>query len=225
MTSSSDPGSVASSVDQNVGFHFTLSSNLSYRRPPGCLSLHVGYVLHPGVFADPYELDQRAESYAYTIGAMPDLERPVSAVEDHDTLLRLDLQLPSDAEGAIEVALPLHGRYGLPSSELREEAYAVVYVPPPQAFWQCREGQGALCDAPVISQLTCFASDIYAIPLTTAPPAKDIPLLIPVGSSDDLVLVESGTTITVLAVFCYMALVFSKVHNRFINHLYQSKRE
>ncbi|GJE97038.1 PIG-X [Phanerochaete sordida] len=205
------PGTVASSVDDNVGFHFTHDTTLTWRRPPGCHALHVDYILPPDVFADPYELDLRADDYTYTIDAYPDLERPVSAVEQRNTRLRLDVKLPSDvehAEGVTEVALPLHGRYGLPSSRPRGEAYAVAYVPPPQAFWECGKGQ-----------------DIFTIPLASAPSAKDVPLVIPIGLSDDLAFVQTGTALTVLAVFCYMAFVFSKVHNRLGIRLYQSKRE
>ncbi|EKM55806.1 uncharacterized protein PHACADRAFT_93850 [Phanerochaete carnosa HHB-10118-sp] len=208
MTSIEDTASIASSVDSNVGFHFTHNTRLVWRRPSGCHALYVEYILPPGIFADPYELDLRADSYTYSIDTQPDLERPVSAVEYRSTLLRLDVKLPSDAEGVIQVALPLHGRYGLPSSAPLEEAYAVAYVSSPDAFWQCREGQ-----------------DIYAIPLTTMPPAQDIPLLIPVAISDDLALVEAGTVLSVLAVFCYAAYIFSKVHNRFTVRLHQSKRE
>ena len=67
--------------------------------------------------------------------------------------------------------------------------------------------------------------DGQAISLTTIAPAQGIPLLVPVGLSDDLPFVETGTALSVLVVFGYLAVVFSRVHSRLVNGLYQSKRE
>lgn len=63
------------------------------------------------------------------------------------------------------------------------------------------------------------------VPLMIASPVKAIPLLAPVGLSDDLQSVEVGTAFSVLVVFSYLAYTFYKVHSRVINHLHQSKEE
>lgn len=138
MSVHSQAGNISSSVDHNVGWHFTLSSRIAYNRPPGCETLHVDCTLPHGIFVDPYELDLRSESYTYSIDTVPDLERPASAVPAQSTALRLHVAPPLiEKEGMVELALPLHARYGNPSSEVREEAYMAVHLPPPTAFWSC----------------------------------------------------------------------------------------
>ena len=149
------PGNVSSSLDHNIGFHFTYSSKLAYHRPPQCSELVVDYLLPRGLFADPYELDLRSDSYSYATDIMPDLERPVSAVAEGDTALRLRLNPSSISDsGLVEISLPLHARYGDISESAREEAYAKLFLPFPQAFWHC-PNQGVSYVAVHLQVLTC----------------------------------------------------------------------
>ncbi|KIP02661.1 hypothetical protein PHLGIDRAFT_45244, partial [Phlebiopsis gigantea 11061_1 CR5-6] len=99
---------------------------------------HLAYALPRGVFVDPYELDQRAHLYTYTLRAPPDLEKPLSAVDDGDAELQVHVAPASVGDrGEIHVELPLHARYGRPAHQPRDEAYSVVRMSPPTAVWRC----------------------------------------------------------------------------------------
>ena len=221
------PGNLSSTLDQHIGFHFSLATVLLYHRPAHCSSLHLHYVLPHGLFVDPYELDLRTDAYTYSLSASPDLERPVSAVEHHETSLQLTLA-PSAVKdhGRLELAVPIHGRYGLPSYGPREEAYMALKLPPPTAFWRCGEsGTSFPCFLPVLLRLTFAAIDHTIVPLVTSSPLQDIPLLVPVGMAEDVGFVEGGTALTVLFVSAYLLYVFSRVYSRLANDVYESKKE
>ncbi|KAJ6459733.1 hypothetical protein C8R47DRAFT_933168, partial [Mycena vitilis] len=79
-------------------------------------SLHLHYVLPRIVFVDPYELTNRADVYPFKYDGPSNIERSVfalSAAEDD-----VDAELPPTvahslpADGALEVEVPLHVRYG-----------------------------------------------------------------------------------------------------------------
>lgn len=73
--------------------------------------------------------------------------------------------------------------------------------------------------------LTTSAVDYNVVPLVTSSPIQDIPLLIPVGLSGDLRFVESGTALSVLFVFAYLAYIFSKVYRRLANDVYDESKK
>ena len=161
MADHAQPGNVSSAIDHHVGFHFSLTSTLSARPPSGCDQLCLDYTLPHGLFADPYELDLRSDTYSYAMDTVPDLERPVSAVPTGDTLLRLHVNPSLTHSDAVEISLPLHARYGYLSNGDREEAYARLFLPSPHAFWRC-PGRGRLhrhqCLAP-LRRLRSFKTD------------------------------------------------------------------
>lgn len=199
------PANLSSRLDHHAGFHFTLATAVAYDRPAACSGPHLAYALPRGVFVDPYELDQRAHLYTYTLRAPPDLEKPLSAVDDGDASLQVHVAPASVGDrGEMHVELPLHARYGRPAHQPRDEAYAVVRMSPPTAVWRCGES---------------------ALPLELLSPAPDLPMYVPVGVIDDLEVVEAGTALAVLAAFAYLAAVFYTVHRRLVNRLYAGKEE
>jgi GPI mannosyltransferase 1 subunit X len=225
MADHDHPGNVSFSVDHNVGFHFLLNSKLVFERPSRCKTLCLDYALPPGLFADPYELELHNDAYTYEIDAMPDLERPVFAVEASNTLLHLYVNSFIGNSGAVDISLPLHARYGYVSEGAREEAYAKLFLPTPHAFWQCPDLGIMLLVGLRLYVLMWFSTDERTISLKTISPAQGIPLLVPVGLSDDLSFVETVTALSVLVVFGYLAVIFSRIRGRLANRLYQSKME
>ena len=219
------PANLSSRLDHHAGFHFSLATAVAYTRPVGCTGPHIAYALPRGVFVDPYELDLRAHEYTYDLRAPPDLEKPLSAVDDGEPSLQVHVApaLVGD-RGELRVEVPLHARYGYPSNQPRDEAYSIIRMAPPTAFWRCGEsGMSPRCY--LSSDLLMTLPGETLLPLELSLPAADLPMYVPIGVVDDLEMVESGTALAVLAAFAYLAFVFYTVHRRLVNRLYASKEE
>jgi hypothetical protein len=160
MVTSSDDASIllSSILTPTKGLHTTSTTRLALhrgdRRRSPC-TLHLYFTLPTQLFADPYELAHRRESYRFERFGGGNLEAPVfapGAGADAPSGLLLDLIVPEGGEAAddvgiggegegedgsvIQIDVPLHARYGVPKTgggELIDE----VTLPIPEAFWAC----------------------------------------------------------------------------------------
>lgn len=123
------------------GFHTTSVSRLVINHVPTSCALHLLYTLSSHIFADQYELGHHSQSYTSQILGKSNLEAPVFAIEDEDSLLFLRLAHPDTLTEPIivNITVPLHLRYGLPSSGKPASGLTNVTVPSPVAFWACED--------------------------------------------------------------------------------------
>ena len=164
VTSSDDTSILLSSIlTPTKGLHTTSTTRLAVhrgdRRRSSC-TLHLYFTLPTQLFADPYELAHRRESYRFERFGGGNLEAPVfapGAGGGAPSGLLLDLIVPEGGEGVddvgfggegegedgsvIQIDVPLHARYGVPKTgggELIDE----VALPIPEAFWACPTTRG-----------------------------------------------------------------------------------
>lgn len=77
-------------------------------------AVHLVYTLPPLVFVDKYELANHDQSYSFQFWGVSNLEHPVFAVEQSDSILLLNVK-----RGA-QVSVPLHLRCGRPGAGFEE---------------------------------------------------------------------------------------------------------
>ncbi len=127
----------SSSISPLQGLHFTIVDRIpSSRLTAGQCSLYILHRFPVDVFVDPYELEQRVQdsiSPNFKVWGLTDLELPVSSVKDSEqgSLLLLG---PLDTIGALEVSVPIHARYPLPS---QDASHANVTLPAPSLLTAC----------------------------------------------------------------------------------------
>ena len=179
MVTSSDDASIllSSTLTPTKGLHTTSTTRLALhrgdRRRSPC-TLHLYFTLPTQLFADPYELAHRGESYRFERFGGGNLEAPVfapGAGADAPSGLLLDLIVPEGGEAVddvgiggdgedgrvVQIDVPLHARYGVPKMGGGERIDEVT-LPIPEAFWACpttnsRNIEGA---PPVIHTLFFF---------------------------------------------------------------------
>ena len=96
------------------GFHPTATTTLQIPAEFDQCTVHLVYTLPPLVFVDKYELANHHESYSFDFWGTSNLEYPVFAVEQSDSILLVNVK-----QGA-EVRVPLHLRYGKPGDGFDE---------------------------------------------------------------------------------------------------------
>lgn len=119
------------------GFHFTVTTRLAPHphAPAENCTLRLLHALPPDVYADRYELAQRPGLSASSLTGASDLELPVGGVDEGGSVLLLDV--PEEGEsGELVVDVPLHARYGRPSSQ---GGYHTIQLGRPVGFWVCHE--------------------------------------------------------------------------------------
>jgi phosphatidylinositol glycan class X len=113
-------------------------------------SLHIYYQLPSSVFIDPYELVQRGEEYTFFQWGHADLEKPVHAVEESNVSFLLNVKPPQtwldDVSAlSLDVKVPLHARYGIPSPSISPKpptgTYHDIVLQFPKAFIACEKGK------------------------------------------------------------------------------------
>jgi hypothetical protein len=130
----------SSSILHSQSFHPIFKTTISAPGFPNC-SLHLHYALPSIVFVDPYELSNRADAYSFKYAGPSNLELPVFALgakdEDADAglLVSVAQRLPED--GALDVEVPLHVRYGKTAANGSESPFQLTEVPWPDAFLAC----------------------------------------------------------------------------------------
>ncbi|KAG6335221.1 hypothetical protein ID866_3866 [Astraeus odoratus] len=185
------------------GFHSTLSANIALNNAvPGC-SAFVLYTLPPSIIIDRYELADR--NITFELRGESNLELPVFAVDQLDTLLLLDVTHVESPSNKISVDIPVHVRYGPPLSG--DAPRQSIRIPPPVTFWACHEPVDALYPLtphlPIVQFAMLQPYTHFSMPgkASSLPPTE---LDIPLGSLDDLPLVEAGTTAVVLIIFAWL---------------------
>ena len=162
MVTYSDDASIllSSTLTPTKGLHTTSTTRLALhrgdRRRSPC-TLHLYFTLPTQLFADPYELTHRRESYRFERFGGGNLEAPVfapGAGADAPSGLLLDLIVPEGGEAVddvgiggegdgdgedgrvVQIDVPLHARYGVPKMGGGERIDEVT-LPIPEAFWAC----------------------------------------------------------------------------------------
>ncbi|KAJ6459737.1 PIG-X [Mycena vitilis] len=183
----------------------------------GNCSLHLHYALPSIVFADPYELSNRADEYTFKYNGPSNLELPVFALpaakdgldEDVAAELLLTITHPLPEDGASEVEVPLHVRYGA-TARAGEAPFVHTQLSWPDAFFACPTsvygGSKALLPRMHPSFAANFeASSISIVRLHPPPGASPFESIrTPVGNAADVGRVELGTAVVVLAAFFYL---------------------
>lgn len=129
---------MVSSVLPALGFHFTSTTRLSVKEhAPETCSLNLYFRLSPLVFADLYELADYKSTYAFRHWGPSNLELPLAAVSNEESILLLHLKPEvTHLNPEVQVTVPFHARYGAvdPSSP---KAYQKAEIPHPVPFLSC----------------------------------------------------------------------------------------
>src|SRR6266550_3936749 len=96
------------------GFHPTATTTFQIPTEFEQCTVHLVYTLPPLVFVDKYELANHHESYSFDFWGTSNLEYPVFAVEQSDSILLVNVK-----QGT-EVRVQLHLRYGKPGDGFDE---------------------------------------------------------------------------------------------------------
>lgn len=138
--SSSSQCSFTSSISPSKGYHTTYTTEYSgdLVTGEGC-SLHLAYTLPPDVFVDPYELKYDISSFE--LYPMPNLELPVKIASYNTSVLTVHLDTSASKSPGSEpstVKIPIHARYGEPSSvPTPESSYHAIRLTAPRGYWSC----------------------------------------------------------------------------------------
>ncbi|KAJ7640738.1 PIG-X [Mycena polygramma] len=180
-------------------------------------SLHLHYVLPRIVFVDPYELSNRADAYSFKYDGPSNLELPVFALpasegeadEGFAAELLLTRAQPLPADGALDVEVPLHVRYGA-TAQAGEAPFVYTQLPWPDVFFACPISAPSESRAQLPRMRPSLAAEFEA-PSTSIihvpPPPGEAPferIRTPVGNAADVGRVELGTAVVVLAAFFYL---------------------
>ncbi|KAI6126243.1 PIG-X [Pisolithus croceorrhizus] len=175
------------------GFHSTLSARITLHDEDHTCSVFVLYALPPSVIVDRHELvDHGIE---FELWGESNLELPVFAVSQTNTSLLLSARPLVPHLNEVLVEVPIHARYGVPlrGSMPRQ----LIEIPPPTCIRACPQSRTSY-------SLPCVPADpihFLVSQFHAVPAAK---LDVPVGSLDDLPLVEAGTVVVVLAAFLWL---------------------
>ena len=136
---------LSSTLTPTKGFHTSSTTRILRGSYPHSCTLHLYFGLPAQLFADPYELGHRRESYTFERFGGGNLEAPVFAPgAGGPSGLLLNVTIPGGGGGEsrgdediLSIEVPLHARYGVPKrdGELIDE----VVLLPPEAFWACTQ--------------------------------------------------------------------------------------
>ena len=215
---------MVSTLSTTRGFHTTWTTTVKLTRDliqdENC-SLYLLYDLPRHVFVDQYELANYRGSYTFHLSGTKDMELPVTALVFTSSNLLLNVSLESEIGSEdlmVSVQVPLHMRYGQPGLfDYHEER-----IPSPVAYLAC-PGSCAYrkrvpCQisnvlysaatpisqpsASVPSQISSLFNQRSVTVLSSPSEAESHAILrIPVGRSDHLAIVETGTTCVVIFAF------------------------
>jgi hypothetical protein len=152
---------LVSSIAPSNGFHPTSSTNIIFNNRTQVFSsnctLHLYFTLPPLIFVDPYELAHHAQSYTFKHWGTANLELPVHAVPQNDSMLLINLKTPLDddlrphpeageSDVGIEVKVPLHLRYGDPRSA-SDSGHHTADMDWPTGFLACSKIPQGVCES------------------------------------------------------------------------------
>jgi hypothetical protein len=171
---------LVSAVKPSHGFHPTSTTYITLTTPQASsnCTLHLYFTLPPLIFIDPYELAHHAQLYTFKHWGTTNLELPVHAVPQNNSMLLINLKtslnddLPcGEIDVGIRVDVPLHLRYGDPRSA-SDSGYHTADMDWPTGFLVCSKPGPVVCES---------HSRILSISLTIHPKAQDqaVPVLPP----------------------------------------------
>lgn len=234
------PFRLISSITPQDGFHpttriiFSDPDLLAFSFSSNC-TLYLYLILPPLIFIDPYELSHYAQFYTFKHWGTANLELPVHAVPQNNSVLLLNVTVPTKLvrdnayqEGErLEVKVPLHLRYGNPGLASNSGYYHTAEMDWPTGFIACPRNLSGFSQSEtipvlpseVVSFLEAQTTDTFAashvlVPVqpgnyvhehTLSPPR--ITVRVPVANPTDLRFVEAGTVITIFAAFFYLAWI------------------
>jgi len=197
---------LTSSLSSTSGFHTAYKTRINPPHPSSLAncSVHLIYSLPPQIFFDPYELVHYRHLYTFSHWGTANLELPSAAVDAGGSVLLLNLTLLAAADTILdetEVEVPLHARYGEPESL----GYYTAEIPRPEGFLACPSSYSAhsqpLPSMPApLSYLFDPSSQIFTSLSVSGNDSLKI-IRVPVGSYDDLLKVEVGTSLIILLLF------------------------
>ncbi|TFK19113.1 hypothetical protein FA15DRAFT_674705 [Coprinopsis marcescibilis] len=228
-----------SNLSPSEGAHPTIVSTLKHQKE---CSTYIYYRFLPLLFVDANELALRHAQYTL-VGLRGrgnrELERPVHALlpeppssypgeddtDDIELVIRVE-DSPTAADYDLQVQLPVHVRYAEPTSE---GGYLHQVIPNPQAFLLCpaTNSSSTTCadTPPYLAYLTqshpeffqpdrtpCFSSQIQ--PSSSEGHAGLLSIRVPLGKTQDLPIVELGTSITILLSFFWILYASIKTYSR-----------
>ncbi|KAJ7913886.1 PIG-X [Mycena leptocephala] len=205
----------SSSILHSQSFHPIFKTTISAPGFPNC-SLHLHYALPSIVFVDPYELSNRADAYSFEYAGPSNLELPVFALgaedEEADAGLLVSVTQRLHDDGALDVEVPLHVRYG--QTAANGSPFQLTQVPWPDAFLACPayhlhlHPHLHLVTSMLPPMRRSFASAFDGVPIVRLmPPQGAVPvetIRTPVGAAADVARVELGTAVVILAAFFYL---------------------
>lgn len=133
---------VTTTIHPSEGYHITSTSHIvlpEFSDAAKDCHLYLHFKLPSLVFVDPHELSDRRTSYTYTHWGNRDLEKPIFAFPDEQSNLLIDVDLKSHGFEAnsmeVEVAVPMHLRYGDPTNSL--DGFQTTRLDWPDTFLRC----------------------------------------------------------------------------------------
>ncbi|KAF8341833.1 PIG-X [Amanita rubescens] len=183
------------------GFHPITTTTLQIPAKFEQCTVHLVYKLPPLVFVDKYELTNHHESYSFDFWGTSNLEYPVFAVEQSDSILLVNVK-----QGA-KVSVPLHLRYGKPGDGFDETRLSW-----PAGFLACPvsvEGQPPSNLPEQVAEL--FKQPVSLVSVAPTSNETEHILRVPVGRPGDLAFVEFGTVLSIFLLFWYLIRVVKRV--------------
>ncbi|KAI6036817.1 hypothetical protein PISMIDRAFT_367674, partial [Pisolithus microcarpus 441] len=185
------------------GFHSTLLARITLDDEDHTCSVFVLYTLPPSIIVDRHELvDHGIE---FELWGESNLELPVFAVSQTNTSLLLSVRPVAPHVDEVLVDVPIHARYGLPlrGSMPRQ----LIEIPPPTCIRACPQSPTTAdvsISEPPLNQSSMLRPYSHFLVSQTAHAVPAAKLDVPVGSLDDLPLVEAGTVAVVLTAFLWL---------------------
>ncbi|KAI6043094.1 PIG-X [Pisolithus marmoratus] len=207
-------------VSPTRGFHSTLLARIALHDEDHACSTFVLYTLPPGVIVDRHELIDRGVEFE--LWGESNLELPVFAVSQANSSLLLSVRPIASHVNEVLVDVPVHARYGVP---LRgNKPRQLIEIPPPTCFRACPQST-MTADAstystsePPVNQSAMLRPYSHFLVSQTPRAVPAARLDVPVGSLDDLPLVEAGTVAVVLAAFLWLAYRSWMCSNKLRSH-------
>ncbi|KAF8622824.1 hypothetical protein AX15_006740 [Amanita polypyramis BW_CC] len=173
---------------------------------------HLVYTLPPLVFIDKYELANYHESYSFQHWGTSNLEYPVFAVDQSDSILLLNIRPIHDAE-VVQIRVPLHLRYGKPVSD--GSPYEETKMRWPEGVFACPTSVAGPEPSNLPDKVVKFITQnlthsLSFVPIEPSGKPEHV-LRVPVGRSDDLKVVGFGTVLSICLFFYYLIRVVKRV--------------
>lgn len=181
------------------GFHSTLSARITLHDEDHTCSVFVLYALPPSVIVDRHELADHG--IEFELWGESNLELPVFAVSQTNTSLLLSARPVPHHLNEVLVEVPIHARYGVPLRGSRPRQ--LIEIPPPTCVRACPQSPDvSISESPLNQSAMLRPYSHFRVSQFHAVPAAKLD--VPVGSLDDLPLVEAGTVVAVLAAFLWL---------------------